>query len=239
MPRRLAVLAVTAVLALGALSGVASAHVTVDPGSAPRGGYATLTFRVPTEDDTASTVKLQVVLPDPATAPVASLRVQPHPGWSYEVGTTHLATPAQSDDGPVSDVVTQVTWTADTPGDGIAPGEFDEFRISLGPLPTKVASLTFKALQTYSDGDVVSWIQAAAPGGAEPEHPAPVLRLTDPSTGGGGGSAATAAGPTTGDVDGARALGVAGLVVGGLGLVVAAVALATGRRRPVRPDRAA
>jgi Domain of unkown function (DUF1775) len=36
----------------------------------------------------------------------------------------------------------------------------------------------FKALQTYSDGDVVQWIEPTVKGGAEPEHPPPVLKLT-------------------------------------------------------------
>jgi Domain of unkown function (DUF1775) len=36
----------------------------------------------------------------------------------------------------------------------------------------------FKALQTYSDGDVVQKIEPTMKGGAEPEHPAPVLKLT-------------------------------------------------------------
>jgi Domain of unkown function (DUF1775) len=47
-----------------------------------------------------------------------------------------------------------------------------------GPLPTNVGQLEFKALQTYSDGDVVQWIEPTVKGGAEPEHPAPVLKLT-------------------------------------------------------------
>ena len=58
------------------------------------------------------------------------------------------------------------------------PGEFDLFTISAGPLPTKTSKLTFKAMQTYSDGDVVSWIQQTAKGAPEPEHPAPTLTLT-------------------------------------------------------------
>lgn len=41
--------------------------------------------------------------------------------------------------------------------------------------------LVFKALQTYSDGDTVRWIDDPAPG-TEPEHPAPVLTLAPAGT---------------------------------------------------------
>ena len=42
-----------------------------------------------------------------------------------------------------------VDWKA-TAG-GIKPGEYVDFDLSVGPLP-KATSMTFKALQTYSDG---------------------------------------------------------------------------------------
>ena len=69
-----------------------------------------------------------------------------------------------------------ITWTATDAG--LAPGQFDLFTISAGPLPTNTSKLTFKAIQTYSDGTTVNWIQATVKGAPEPEHPAPVLTLT-------------------------------------------------------------
>jgi hypothetical protein len=39
----------------------------------------------------------------------------------------------------------------------IKPGQFQEFDVSLGPLPN-VDQLVFKALRYYSDGDTVRWI---------------------------------------------------------------------------------
>jgi hypothetical protein len=44
-----------------------------------------------------------------------------------------------------------------------------------------VNQLQFKASQTYSDGEVVQWIEPTVKGGAEPAHPAPVLTLTKAS----------------------------------------------------------
>ncbi len=41
----------------------------------------------------------------------------------------------------------------------------------------------FKAIQTYSDGTTVSWIETPAPGStAEPDHPAPTLSLASADT---------------------------------------------------------
>lgn len=119
----------------------ADAHVTVNSPSATQGGYAVLTFRVPTESDTASTTELKVQLP--GDHPLASVSVQPHPAWSFTAAKA-------------------------------------------------------KAIQTYSDGTVVSWIEVPAAGSsAEPEHPAPTSQLVaagaaDPA----GTQSTTAARPT-------------------------------------------
>ena len=58
------------------------------------------------------------------------------------------------------------------------PGQFDLFTVSAGPLPTKPSKLEFKAVQTYSDGTIVRWIEPTVKGTPEPEHPAPTLTLT-------------------------------------------------------------
>jgi uncharacterized protein YcnI len=219
-------------VAVVAAAGPASAHVTVNPGTADKGGFAKLAFRVPTESATASTVEVAVQLPDPQTAPLAFASVQPHAGWSYKVEKAHLAKPVTTDDGEVTDVVRTITWTANTPADGIKPGEFDEFAISVGPLPSGVDALTFKVVQTYSDGEVARWIDE----GESAEHPAPVLTLTSsgaaatPTTAPARSAGATAAVDTS-DVDRAKTLGVVGIVVGVLGLLVATAALVTSRRR--------
>jgi uncharacterized protein YcnI len=155
------------------------AHVEIEPATATQGGYTALSFRVPDETDSTSTTKIQVYLP--TDHPLASVSVRPHPGWTAEVETMKLATPLTSDDGEVTEAVSRVTWTADGPQDALKPGEYDDFDLSVGPLPD-VPSLTFKTLQTYSDGTVVRWIDPpAAEGQPEPEHPAPTLTLVPAS----------------------------------------------------------
>jgi hypothetical protein len=51
-----------------------------------------------------------------------------------------------------------------------------------GLVPAKPAQLVFKALQTYSSGEIVRWIQIAAAGQPKPDFPAPVLTLTSGAT---------------------------------------------------------
>ena len=183
------------------------------------------------ESDTASTTKLDVQFP--TGAPIASVSIQPKDGWTYTVKRGAPSHPVTDDDGDqITQVVDEITWTA-TPGSpGIKPGEFDTFVVSAGPLPTNVTSISFKALQTYSDNSVVRWIETAQPGQPEPQNPAPVLTLTA-TTGATATTAATAAGTASASrSDGtARGLGIAGIVVGALGLAAGAFGLATARRR--------
>lgn len=170
-----------AVILLGALAagflgaGAAAAHVSVSSPAAVQGGYANLTFKVPNESDAANTTRLKVQLPP--GQPLASVSVLPMAGWTYTVTKAKLATPISSGGSSVTEAVSVIEWRAASAQSGIKPGEFNQFTISAGPLP-KAPTMTFKAIQTYSDGEVVSWIEEAAAGStAELEHPAPVLKL--------------------------------------------------------------
>ena len=169
--RGIVVLTTVVALLAGPLAGIAAAHVSVVSPGATQGAYTTITFQVPTESDSPTT-KVEVAMP--TDDPIASVRVQPKDGWSHEVVTAAPATPISDDDGPITEIVTRVIWTATGPG--ILPGEFDTFTVSAGPLPTTDA-VVFKVLQTYGDGTVVSWIQEPVAGAEEPEFPAPTLAL--------------------------------------------------------------
>ena len=156
----------------------AYAHVTVHPDSMPAGtGDIELTFRVPNERDNANTVKLQVFFP--TNLPLLTVNVLPVQGWIAKVDTQALSQPIQSGDGPVNQVVTDITWTA-TAG-GIAPGQYEDFPISAGQAPSQSGDVIFKSLQTYSSGEIVRWIQVASPQDPNPDTPAPVLTLTGAS----------------------------------------------------------
>lgn len=209
--RRIAAIGAVCAVALLTLAGVAWAHVTVNPHTAQQGSYTKVSFRVPDERDDAATTQLEVDLP--IDHPIASVQTRAVPGWTSTVQKTTLAKPITTDDGQVTEAVSKITWT----GSKIPPGSFEEFDVSMGPLPTDTDELVFKALQTYDNGEVVRWIDTAPKGAPEPDHPAPVLALTPADT----NSAATTssdAGSSTG-IWGV-ALGIAGIVLGTIGIVV-------------------
>ncbi|MEU6197660.1 YcnI family protein [Streptomyces sp. NPDC047061] len=220
---------VTALTAASVLvaAGVASAHVTVHPESYAKGATdGVLTFRVPNEEDTASTTKVQVYLP--TDHPVLGVLVTPQDGWTAKVTTTKLKTPVKTDDGTITEAVSEVTWT----GGKIGAGQYQDFDVAFGQLPEDTDQLTFKTLQTYSDGKVVRWIEEAQSGDDEPENPAPTLKLTaagDEDTASAAPAAKSSAKATTAAADSsdstARGLGIAGLIVGALGLAAAAFAV--------------
>ncbi|MEV6970996.1 YcnI family protein [Hamadaea sp. NPDC051192] len=220
--RALVTLAV-ATAAVAVSASAASAHVTVNPSQAVQGGYTKLTFRVPNEKDSATTTKVEVVLP--VELPIGHISVKPVPGWTVATEKTKLPTPVQVGESTITEAVTKIIWTA--AGDAaIKPGQFQEFDVSAGPLP-QADQIVFKALQTYSDGDVVRWIEVPADGKAEPDHPAPVLKLTGKTAA--SPSAATVAVASDDSADAGTGLAVAALVVAALAAVFAGLAW---RRRP-------
>jgi uncharacterized protein YcnI len=216
--------AIVAVVVAAVVLGVATpafAHVTVQPSEAEQGGFATVAFQVPNERDDASTVKLEVTFPEDHPIPFVS--TQPVAGWTVQVDKAKLAQPIEGEGESITEAVSKITWS----GGSIEPGTFQRFPVSMGPLP-KTASLVFKSVQTYSDGEAVRWIETATPGGEEPEHPAPTLTLvaakSSDTT-----ATTTPATPsdlaTSSDVDSAKTVGIIGIVLGALGLIVAIVAL--------------
>jgi len=229
---RLLTVGTVAAAAIGLTALPALAHVTVNSPGATQGSFGVLTFRMPNETDSANATELKVQLPP--DQPLASVSVKPQPGWTYTVTRAKLPQPITDDDGnQVTDYPSVVDWKA-TAG-GIKPGEYAEFQLSVGPLP-KADSMTFKALQTYSNGETVSWIDLPAAGSSdEPEHPAPTLKLAP--AGGAATAPATnaAAAPAAASDEGAGGGSVTGAyVVGGIGLVAGLAALGvavSGRRR--------
>ena len=218
----------------------ASAHVSVHPNAVPAGANATLDIRVPNEMDNAKTTKLQVQFP-PGFIGVST---QPPPGWTSKVQTSKLAKPVQTDDGPIDTQVSEVDWTAGS-GAGIPAGQFANFPISVA-LPGRAGqTLTFKTVQTYSNGKAVRWI-----GAPDSEQPAPTIDVTAKGgvlqdvAGGEAGPgplpAAASAGSKTATPVATKTvvekqsanntLAVIALIVGLLGLVAGATGLVVARR---------
>lgn len=234
--RLLAAIGGAAVLVLAVVP-AASAHVTVNPGEAEKGGFAKLAFRVPNERDDAGTTTVEINLP--TDHPIPFVSVKPHEGWTYTVERTTLDEPVEAFGEEITEVVSKITFT----GGPIRPGEFDEFEVSAGPLPDDTDQLLFPTLQTYEGGEIVRWIEETPASGEEPEHPAPLLRLVASSGDEHGDTTTTTtadndtpSGVTLSntasqdDVDSAQSLAVVALVVGALGLIAGAFGIVRGRR---------
>jgi uncharacterized protein YcnI len=200
-----------------ALPAGAGAHVTLQPDEAPAKGFVVEDVRVPNEEESANTTKIVVQFPDG----FAEVSFQPVPGWNVKTKKTKLAKPITTDEGDkLTEQVSQVTWS----GGKIAPGEFQDFPVSLQMPDKEGSALTFKALQTYDNGKVVRWI-----GAPDSEEPAPQVKVTSAS--GDQAAAATPAASTEESDDGdSKALPIIALIVGALGLLAGGAALLSRRR---------
>jgi uncharacterized protein YcnI len=200
---------------------VAEAHVTLQPDQAPAGGFARLDVRVPNERDDASTTKVEVKFP-PGFAEVST---EPVPGWTAKVTKSKLAKPVTTDEGEkITDQVSTITWTGSATEGRIGPGQFQDFGLSVALPDEPGKSLTFKALQTYSNGEVVRWI-----GAPDAEEPAPRVKLTAAP------AATTPAQPKSDSSDDTGAptwLAVLALVLGAGGLGAGVAGLRAAHRRP-------
>lgn len=156
------------------LSGIASAHVTVQPTETTQGSYEKFTVRVPSEK-AVPTVKVEVKFP---LDQVTISRFEPKPGWKYEL----------TKDG---DKITGVIWTAT--GEGLGPTEFGEFYMQ-GKVADTATEITWKAYQTYKDGSVVEWVGAAGS-----DKPASVTKVKAKPAGAASDSHGHTAAPAAGD----------------------------------------
>jgi uncharacterized protein YcnI len=225
-----AVLAVAAsLMTIGA--GAASAHVGVTPDSTSENGFSQLTFKVPNESQTAKTSKLTIILP--AETPFTSVSVKPMDGWTVEVLEAELATPITVNGATITKAPASVVWTADE-AHQISQRQYQTFSISVGRLPHAGTTVLLPAAQTYSDGTVVNWSEAAVAGQEKPEHPAPSFVTTPPAGDYGAEAAAdlaaASAASSVSQDSGSAAAGWTGLGAGLLGLAAGLTALAKTRR---------
>ncbi len=228
---------VAAVLAIGV--GTASAHVSVSSPDAAPGGFGELTFRVPSESDTAKTTSLRVQLP--TDTPFAFVSVKPVPGWTAETTTTTLDTPVEAEGTTITEAVTEVTWTAD-PGGGLEPGQYQTFSISAGPLPdARLGDVPGPAGLRRRLDRVVDRPDRRGPGRAG--APCPHAEPRAPPSGDTAADSSGTSSASSADT-GSSGLAVTALIVGIVGLLVGAVGvvLALGARRraaaPVAPAAA-
>jgi periplasmic copper chaperone A len=202
------------VLLAVAMPAGASAHVRLLPEEAEAGAYTVLRVNVPNESPDSATTKVVVEFPPGFTYAL----YRPIAGWSGDVKMTKSA--KSIIDGKVTPArVTRVTWSAEERGAVIQPEQFEEFPIAVQIPDRPGDTLTFKATQTYENGDVVRWV-----GAPSSQAPAPQVLVTaaGEDQGGGVGEDATAE-EDSGDESGG--LVIVALIVGILGLLVGTAAL--------------
>jgi uncharacterized protein YcnI len=235
--------ALAATASMLALPAAASAHVSLHPNVLPAGDFPTVSIRVPNETDNARTVRVDVKIPPGFTA----FEPQAVPGWTVKLVQTKLAKPIKTDDGLVTEEVSEASFIADK-GKGTLPGYIENFPVAFSVPGKSGDTLTFKTVPTYSNGQVVRWI-----GTPDSEQPAPTVnvgpkdgatydlagdagppagQVAPPSSEAGSKAAATPATTTTvvkKSGGASKGLAITALIVGALGLIVGLVSL--GRRR--------
>ncbi len=216
----------------------AQAHISLHPNTIPEGAFATLDVRVPGEQEKAYVTKVDMQLP-PGFTGVDYSNV---PGWTTKEIETKLATPIKQGGETIDSEVSQVVWTWVGPLNKVENGQFINFPLSIA-MPENVAgkALLFPTVQTYSNGQIVHWIETPLTA----EHPAPRVNMTaaggviqdiagheaGPEAGQTGASPSTSAPATTTTSSGAsKGLGITALILGALGLIIGLVALAASRR---------
>ena len=230
--------ALTAAVVVLAAPAAAQAHISLHPNVIPAGAFATLDIRVPGEQAGAHVVKVDTLFPPGFIA----ADYQNVPGWTASVINQKLAKPVQSDSGPIDVDVSQIIWIWKGPDGRVDNNQFVQFPLSVA-IPTDDAgkTLQFKTLQTYSNGQVVRWIDPSL----SADHPSPTVNITAP-----GGViedvAGDEAGPTAGQgssahastptpvaakvsVGASKGLGLAALILGALGVLVGLAALVATR----------
>ena len=149
----------------------AQAHISLHPNTIPAGAFATLDVRVPGEQEGAHVTKVDVLFPQGFTG----VDYENVPGWSTKVIETKLATPIKEDGETIDTEVSQIVWTWTGPLGKVNNGQFINFPLSLA-IPDNAAgrALEFRTVQTYSNGQVVHWIDPSLTA----EHPSPRINVT-------------------------------------------------------------
>jgi uncharacterized protein YcnI len=236
--KKIAMLAVAGALLVPAS---AQAHISLHPNTIPAGAFATLDVRVPGEVEGAYVKRIDVLFPQGFTG----VDYENVAGWSVKVIEGKLAKPIQSDDGPIDTQVSQIVWTWTGPLGKVANGQFIDFPLSVA-IPEDAAGkpLEFRTVQTYSNGEVVHWIEPSLSG----DHPSPRINVTakggvvedvagdeaGPEAGQTAvGSATSTPAPVAAKSSGSasKGLGIVALILGALGLLAGLGALAVSARK--------
>jgi uncharacterized protein YcnI len=157
MARRVTIVFLLSLLGLLAIAPAAQARVSIVPGAVSGGGTTVFAFRLANERTDTTAVRLELTFPQ--SPPIAFAEVAGVRGWTATITPRDLPTPVQAGDRTISQVVGSIVLS----GGSVGPRQFEQFLITLGPLPTD-GRLAFDAVQGYANGQADTFTGAAAPG---------------------------------------------------------------------------
>jgi len=204
--RKLISVLVTTLVAAVVLAGSANAHVQVTPSLVAPSDPVLFTVLVPGETE-YGTVKVELKVP-PGVYPFS---YEDRPGWKRELVSKPNGLPDR------------IIWTGKAAPDGLVRFNF------LAGTPAEPTEISWKAIQTYADGEEVAWI-----GPPDSEGPAAVTVVSDEAprqNAGGEGSQVEPAGAESEEATGnagdhdhddwlGRGLGLLAVLLAGWALVV-------------------
>jgi uncharacterized protein YcnI len=138
-----------------ALATPAWAHVEVEADKPQAGARdVTLTFTGEAESNSGGIRSERVVLPSGISPSDVRLKKAPK-GWKLTPGSDGFTVA-----GPALKIGEDAVWA-----------------VAVAQLPTNSTTLSFKTLETYSDGQISRWIEIPQDGQPEPDNPAPTLKV--------------------------------------------------------------
>lgn len=177
MRTRFRLLTISALAGVGvlALAAPALAHVEVSADKTTVGATdVTLKFNGEAENPGGGIQSERVVLPT-GIAPSSVTLVKAPAGWKFTQNSDGFTVA-----GKALKIGTDAVWS-----------------VKIAKLPDGQNTLDFKTLETYGNADVSRWIEIQQPGQAEPDNPAPQLKLTGGSPTTSPSAAATSAAAAT------------------------------------------
>ncbi|HZG27652.1 MAG TPA: DUF1775 domain-containing protein [Ensifer sp.] len=155
------------------IAGPAFAHVTLEKQEATVGGGYKAVFRVPHGCKGQATSSIRVQIPEG----VVNAKPMPKAGWTLEKVKGKYANTYKPYGHEVSEGVKEIEWK----GGNLPDDEYDEFTVStyLDASLKAGTTLYFPVVQSCVDGSVTRWIEIPVDGKAEPESPAPGVKLIE------------------------------------------------------------
>lgn len=180
----------------------AFSHVTLEQQQVEAGSIYKAVLRIGHGCDGLPTTALRVQLP----AGFQGAKPMPKQGWSVQSKIEKLATPYDNHGKPITQDVTEITWTATSPAVALPDSHYDEF-VLRGRAAMPAGAAWFKVTQLCQDGSKTgsnAWTEIPAPNTSTGtstrglKYPAALLNVIAPSSSSGTPAAKSSSDPHAG-----------------------------------------